>query len=198
MTWMTPQPTATGDRRRLGGPLLACLLMLGGTAALVGCADMRGSPPVGYEVQGVSLQPLSNAAGPVSTDDLKGKVTLMNFWATWCGPCVAEFPHLLRIADGYRGRSDFQFVSVSTGHADIGTLQSETEQFMKGKGYTIPVYADGTGATQKAFRGLPNAIPVTVLIDREGKVASVAVGFDSAKLDEMNLQIASMLKKPTP
>lgn len=160
--------------------------------ACVGCGE-RG-PQLGYEMATLDLVPITPDARPVSAADLKGKVTLINFWATWCGPCVQEFPHLLRIADGFHDQKDFQFLSVSTGYPTVDQIREETDAFLKTRGFRLPVYADVRERTKRGIAGVPDVIPITVLVDRGGKIAKVVVGFNSAELDQMHLQIASLLQ----
>jgi thiol-disulfide isomerase/thioredoxin len=160
---------------------------------IVMCGGCReGVALVGHEMA-LDLAPITADAVPVSTADLKGKITLINFWATWCGPCIAEFPHLLRIADGFRDQKDFRFLSVATGHPTLDEIRTETTTFLKAHGYRFPVYADVQKRTQGMLSGATNVIPVTVLVDRSGKIAKVIVGYNSAELDRMQLEIASLL-----
>lgn len=155
----------------------------------------RDRPPTGYALPAIDLTTLERDPQPLPPEELRGKVLLINYWATWCGPCVEEFPDLLRIADAYRTRDDFRFLSVSTGHPDWDALRSETEAFLTARGYRLPVYADARGLTRAGLQGVePGVIPVTALIDREGRVAQVCVGYNPAALDELQLQIAALLK----
>lgn len=143
----------------------------------------------------LDITPITPDAKPFTLDDLKGKVTLINFWATWCPPCIQEFPHLLRIVDGHRDQKDFQFLSVSTGHESVDAIRTETAEFLQTRGFRIPVYADVQGRTQTSLGGdASNAVPVTVLVDRDAKIAKVVVGFKSAELDEVQLQIETLLQ----
>lgn len=152
-------------------------------------------PPTGYALPTIALTSLDRRARPLPPDELRGRVLLINYWATWCGPCVDEFPDLLRIANAYREHPGFRFLSVSTGHPDWDALRTETESFLTARGYRLPVYADAQGLTRAGLQGVdPGVVPVTVLVDREGRVAQVCVGYNPAALDEMQLQIAALLQ----
>jgi thiol-disulfide isomerase/thioredoxin len=183
------------DRGRSLVSRLGVWVILGLVVVLaVQIAGRRDRLPTGYVWSTIDLTSLDSEPRPLSPDELRGKVLLVNFWATWCGPCVEEFPTLLRIVDGYRNRDDFRFLSVSTGHPDWKTLRTETEAFLQARGYRLPVYADVQGMTRTGLQGVdPGVVPVTVLVDREGKVAQVCVGYDPPTLDEMQLHIAALL-----
>src|SRR5688500_16773276 len=75
---------------------------------------------VGQKLPPLELIPLTGQASIVTTEQLGGKVVLINFWGTWCGPCQQELPHLLRLEAAYRDRQDFQLVSVSCGGGGEG------------------------------------------------------------------------------
>lgn len=98
--------------------------------------------------------------GPV----LEGKVVLLDFWGTWCGPCVRAMPQIQRLHDRYRDRG---LVVVSLSYEDTDTMKP----FLEKNAYTMPVASD----TKKRFvtaYGV-KSWPVTFLIDKEGKIAYV-------------------------
>jgi thiol-disulfide isomerase/thioredoxin len=100
--------------------------------------------------------------------DLRGKVILINFWATWCGPCKEEMPALERLQRRL-GDSNFVLVAVTT------DLQPVTiAHFARGLGLNFPILLDETKDVSAAYgvRGLPT----TVLIDRQGRLVGRAVG----------------------
>ncbi|UVT15407.1 MAG: TlpA family protein disulfide reductase [Nitrospira sp.] len=99
---------------------------------------------------------------------LHGKVVLVNFWATWCGPCKDEMPALRRLKESFVGK-DFELLAVTTDQQ----LES-IRKFVKVLGLEFPVLLDETKDISAAFgvRGLPT----TVLIDRQGRLVGRAVG----------------------
>jgi thiol-disulfide isomerase/thioredoxin len=121
----------------------------------------------------------------LSISKYKGKVVLVDFWATWCGPCVAELPEIQSAYNKYHNKG-FEIVGISLDD-DEGAL----EKFVKLKKMPWPQYFEG-----KRFDGkLPvkygvNATPTTYLIDRNGKIIKQVK--DPAALDE---EIANALKK---
>ena len=146
----------------------------------------------------LDLTPLTPTSPPLALDDLRGKVTLVNFWGTWCPPCVEEFPHLAAIEKQYRGNAGFHFVSISLGYGepqDLEEVRAATRAFLARGGYDLPVYADPQGRT---LDGLKSAIeiggvPLTLLVDRDGTITNAWIGFTTAAVDEMRLRLATLL-----
>ena len=103
----------------------------------------------------------------------KGKVILVNSWATWCPPCIAEMPELQALFDDYSDRMDFYFVSNEPG---------QTQQaFLRKKGYDLPIYRP-SGPAPEALRS--NSLPTTWLLDREGRIVIQKTG--AAKWNSAN------------
>jgi thiol-disulfide isomerase/thioredoxin len=125
------------------------------------------------------------AGEPLSIARYKGKVVLVDFWATWCGPCREELPNVLAAYKEYHDKG-FEIIGVSLDQ-DEATLKS----FIKEKGMAWPQYFDGKGWGSKLGQkyGI-NSIPMTFLLDREGKI--VAKGLRGAALDA---QLALILSK---
>lgn len=126
--------------------------------------------------------PLQSLDG--STVNLKqsdGKVVLINFWATWCPPCIAEMPAMQKLYTKYGDAVDFYFVSSED--------PEKLKQFLADKNYQLPVYVQKYAAPA-ALNG--NALPTTYLIDKSGSIVvkeTGAKGWDSEKfyslLDEL-------------
>jgi len=95
----------------------------------------------------------------------KGKVTLINIWATWCPPCVAEMSSLQSLYDSYGDQVDFYFVT--------GEEREVVDAFMKNKGYTFPVYLQRFSPPTQLKQ---KSIPLTVLLDKEGKIVIKKTG----------------------
>jgi len=125
----------------------------------------------------------------VSIKNLKGKVVVIDFWATWCGPCVAEMPHMKELYAKYHDRG-VEFIGVSLDQSkEDGGLDS-LKNFVKKNDIRWPQYYQGkywNGEFSKAW-GI-NAIPAVFAVDTEGRLYSVQA---RGKLDEM---IPDLLKK---
>lgn len=105
--------------------------------------------------------------------DHEGSVILLNFWATWCGPCVGEMPAFPRLVEKYG--DDLTLIAV-----DLGENAKDVESFLERNGYDFPVALDPDGAVGSLYP--TDGIPYTVLIGRDGKIASVHLGADKADI----------------
>jgi thiol-disulfide isomerase/thioredoxin len=103
--------------------------------------------------------------------DFRGKVTVVNFWASWCAPCRAEAPTMQKVFDETKA-SGVQFVGV-----DIKDGKDNAQAFLRTFKITYPSFYDQAGQIALAFRSIPpNAVPSTLVIDRQGNVAARAIG----------------------
>jgi len=105
----------------------------------------------------------------VTLSKFKGKVVLVNFWATWCGPCVREIPDFLEVYNEYKAKG-FEIIGVSL---DRGGWKTVTP-FVERMNMTYPVVM-GDGELVKAY-GDFNAIPTTFLVDKNGVVVDKHTG----------------------
>ena len=103
---------------------------------------------------------------PLSVAKYKGKVVMIDFWATWCGPCVRELPNVLKVYEKYHAKRGFSIIGISLDQ-DKETLTT----FIKEKNMTWPQYFDGLGWQNKvAVKYSIESIPATVLIDAKGNI----------------------------
>ncbi len=104
---------------------------------------------------------------PLSISGLKGKVVLVDFWATWCGPCVAELPNVLAAYAKYHGKG-FEIVGIS-----LDQSEDALKNFLKAKAMTWPQYFDGQGWESKLGKQYGvTSIPATYLLDRDGNIVA--------------------------
>ena len=115
----------------------------------------------------------------------KGKVVLLNIWATWCGPCRYEIPELVKLQNTY-GKEGFEVVGVSV---DGPESANEIAPFVQASGINYPIVHDPDGVIADLFE--TNVLPTSALIDREGKVVWTHMGIVEAD-DE---QLLSALQK---
>ena len=125
--------------------------------------------------------------GNVTLSDLRGKVVLINFWATWCPPCRQELAHLQEgVLEPFAGK-DLIVLPISRGEK-----QEVVEEYITKMGYTFPIYLDGDQSIYNKYAS--NYIPRSVVVGRDGKVVYVAVGYDETIAKEVNEAITSALK----
>ena len=99
-----------------------------------------------------------------------GKVVLLDFWATWCGPCVAEMPHLQKLYEKYQGEPDVVFLAIS-----IDEGRNVVERFIEKNKYTFPVAHAPEIQKKYGVRG----IPTLILIGRDGRIHYRTIGFNA-------------------
>jgi thiol-disulfide isomerase/thioredoxin len=117
---------------------------------------------------------------PLSTAALRGKVLIVNFWATWCPPCREEIPDLIALQDKYKGT--LQIVGVSQ---DSGSIE-DVRQFAKQHGMNYPTVMSSP-EIERLFPGI-YALPTSFVIDRDGRIAQKHIGLLNASLTELETQ----------
>ena len=113
----------------------------------------------------------------------KGKVVLVNLWATWCPPCIAEMPSIQKLYNDYKGKIEFVLVS----NEDEATISN----FLNNKNYTFPVYS-AISESPETFSG--RSIPQTFLIDRQGNVVINETGAANWNSEKVRAKIDVLLK----
>lgn len=111
--------------------------------------------------------------GELTLSDYEGKVILLNFWATWCGPCVGEMPAFPRLLEKYG--DDLAVIAV-----DLMEDSETVADFIAEKGYDFPVVLDTDGAIGKLYP--TDGIPYTVIIAPDGTVSDTSLGADTAEV----------------
>lgn len=106
----------------------------------------------------------------VALKDYRGKVVLLDFWASWCGPCIAELPYLQKLMKSYENNSSVIFLTIST------DIEPEVvKKFVKENNYTFPVLMNNGTSIQYNVKG----IPVLFIIDQNGFIRYRHLGYNS-------------------
>jgi len=100
--------------------------------------------------------------------DSRGKVTVLNFWATWCGPCIAELPYFEQLHNAYGDQVDVLAI-----HSNLVT--EDVPAWLSRQSYTLPFALDETGSVIASLGG-STMLPMTVILDQEGVIVYNAVG----------------------
>ena len=116
--------------------------------------------------------------------DFRGKPVLLNFWASWCGPCQMEMPDFQKFYESHGDKVNFVIVNLTDGQQE--TVESASA-FIEEKGYTFPVYYD-TDIDAAAKYGV-SAVPVSYFIDAEGYFVAWAQGALSADMLQQGMDM---------
>ncbi|GAG07168.1 unnamed protein product, partial [marine sediment metagenome] len=142
-------------------------------------ADSTPSTTGGKPAPAFTLQDLNGKN--VSLSDFRGKVVVLDFWATWCPPCVKEIPHFIELYEQYKDKG-FEIVGISLDRAGISVVKSFVQKYQ----IKYPIMMTD-GRVDKAFGGIPS-IPTTFLIDSAGNISKKYVGYNSKAVFEADIK----------
>ena len=150
-----------------------CLVILGAIVSLTGCSKKEAAKqqqgPLQENGPAPAITVNSLNGKPLNLSDLKGKVVLLNFWATWCPPCREEIPSMMKLNSAMAGKP-FQMVAVSIDEGGRPAIES----FFKTSGFSLPAYTDPDNRAAKAY-GI-TGVPETFIIDKNGILIKKVVG----------------------
>lgn len=109
--------------------------------------------------------------------DLKGKTVLLNFWATWCGPCQREMPGFQKLYDRFGESGDVIVLAVASTSLERGSADSalkSVEQFADEQGYTFPILFDTDGSVWEQY--MQQGVPANYILDGSGNVRLLLLG----------------------
>ncbi|MCL2813472.1 MAG: TlpA family protein disulfide reductase [Oscillospiraceae bacterium] len=128
-------------------------------------ADAETKVEIGYEAPDFEVELLGGKTAKLS--DYRGKAVLINFWATWCGPCTGEMPDIQRLSEAFAG--DLSVIAVN-----CSEKKDKVETFIADNGYTFDVGLDESGAIQKKYPA--NGIPYSIIVDPAGIITEIHLG----------------------
>ena len=183
LAFMAQQVEITGATRKAGDKQFVqvdALTTLGNANAL---ANQEAAKLIGTEAE-LALKDLFGAEQKLSS--YRGRLVLVNFWATWCGPCVKEMPELAALQNEYAAYG-LQVVGAT---ADTAETIKEVRAFIKTAKLNFPVWMGATTQDMARF-GLGPALPGTVLIGRDGKIVAIFNGVITAA--EVKKKLAALI-----
>jgi peroxiredoxin len=142
----------------------------------------QGRVQVGQPAPDFTLGTLGG--GEAGLSDFRGQPMLINFWATWCGPCRVEMPEIVR---AYEAHSGAGFTVLAVNLTDQDTLE-DVQAFVEEFDMTFPVLLDTRGEVPRLYGLL--GLPMSIFVDREGRIARIYIGLMSGEqIDEFVGQI---------
>ncbi len=131
---------------------------------------------------------VSDNGKTITSESLKGKVVLINFFATWCPPCQKELAEIQKtLWPKYKDNPDFELLVIGREHN-----KEELQKYNEKKGFTFPLYPDKNRSVYASFA--KNLIPRTYLVDKNGVVVYATKGYTGEEFQELMQQIAKALK----
>lgn len=152
--------------------------------------DKLNTPAPGFTLTDVNGK-------PVSLSDYRGKTIVLDFWATWCGPCKASFPSMKKVLEKYKGDTSVQFLFVHTWEKDSAAeATAKAKDFIETNHYPFEVLMDlkdsATGANKVVESYKVSGIPTKFVIDKQGVIRFKFTGFsggEDAAVEEVSTMI---------
>ncbi len=153
-------------------------------------ADPSPTDLLGTAAPDFSLDTLTGGTARLS--DLRGKVVLLDFWATWCPPCRESLPHLQAMGRD-KSLADKGLIVLAVNAQED---PAQVAAFMKQNGFTFTVPMDPQATAAAAYHVY--GLPATVVVGRDGKVAHAVVGYGEGSAEEVRAAVDKALAAPAP
>lgn len=122
-----------------------------------------------------------------NTASMRGKVVFINFWASWCPPCRAEFPSIQALYSNYKDNADMFFLMINE-DSDL----AKAHRYLEKENYTVPFYKAKGNVPDEIYTGM---LPTTIVLDKEGKVRLHHTGFANYGSDKFMKQMEELISE---
>ncbi len=158
--------------------MTAMAIAAGALASTHASAQVEGKPAPAFELPATTSPNLRLA-------DLKGRVVLVDFWASWCAPCKQSFPWMNEMQAKY-GPKGLTIIGIN-----VDKKREDADRFLASTPAQFTVAFDATGKVAQVYQ--PKGMPTSFLIGADGVVRNVHVGFKDGDREELELELASAL-----
>ena len=174
------------------------LLLVLSASLLIGCGASGGAGPtvpsggaveVGKKAPEVSGEDVGGE-GPASIAEGKGQVVIVDFWATFCGPCRKSFPAYQELVDKHAG--DLAVIAVSVDDPEDVSVE-EVKAFADDLGVTFKIIWDKDKATAGKYN--PPKMPTSYVVDPDGVLQHIHAGYESGEKDKIDEEVTAILGK---
>lgn len=159
---------------------LACLTLLFTTSISYAASEKISGKAANFTLK-------SRLGKNIKLSELRGEVVMLNFWASWCGPCRKEMPLLEKIHKKYK-RLGFTLLGVN-----VEENSSDAKNYLKDVKVTFPILFDSTQKTSELYN--VSAMPTTILIDRNGNKRFLHKGYKPGYENDYKRQIKKLLRE---
>jgi peroxiredoxin len=161
--------------------------MLRFISSLAACAFLASTATAELSGQAPNFSLKSRSGDTVALADLKGDVVMINFWATWCGPCRKEMPHLDALHRRYKDLG-FTLLGLNVEDNEKGALK-----FLQETPVSFEILFDPANRVSALYDVV--AMPTTIMVDRNGNVRHVHHGYQAGYENEYQTQIRALLRE---
>ena len=161
------------------------LILLGATLCFTTSVTYAASETISGKAANFTLK--SRSGKNIKLSELRGQVVMLNFWASWCGPCRKEMPLLEKIHKKYK-RLGFTLLGVN-----VEENSSAAKKYLRDVKVSFPILFDRTNKTSKLYN--VSAMPTTILIDRNGNKRFLHKGYKPGYENDYKKQIKKLLRE---
>jgi thiol-disulfide isomerase/thioredoxin len=167
----------------------AHFILIGGLIALIVIFAVKPAPTPAAIGQMPKFNLVKIAGGDLKSEDLKGKVAIIDFWASWCSPCKVEIPQYNKVVASMAGK-DFQMIGYAVDSGTIDDVRKSAQEL--GIQYPVVMATDEVTAAFGNYRGLPT----TFIIGKNGKIYKKYEGTSEGKVAQIAKDVEALLSVP--